>query len=109
MSDAVAYTVRAALPDERTAARYLDWLVREHLSDLLAAGATRAEAVLLDEPDGQGRRLCESRYEFPSRSAYERYIADHAPRLRALGAAAFPPESSGISFERSVGTLHRPA
>lgn len=105
MSNPVAYTVRASLPDAATAEKYLGWLVSEHLSDLLAAGAERAEAVMLEDPDGEGRPVCESRYLFASREAYERYIAQEAPRLRARGAEVFPPETSGIRFERSVGMV----
>jgi hypothetical protein len=41
---------------------------------------------------------------FPSRKAFDTYLHDHAPALRADGQKHFPPES-GITYERQVAEI----
>jgi hypothetical protein len=41
---------------------------------------------------------------FPSRKAFDTYLRDHAPALRADSLKHFPPES-GITFERQVAEI----
>jgi hypothetical protein len=96
----IAYTVAASFTAAAVADEWLRWLREGHVADVLAGGAERAVIVRLDGP---GREF-EVRYEFPSREAFDRYLADHAPRLRAEGLARFPPER-GVAYRRSVGEV----
>lgn len=96
----IVYGVRCTFTDAAVAERWAKWLVERHLADVCAAGALHAELVRFDgEP-----HILEARYRFESRDAYERYIADHAPRLRAEGLALFPLEL-GLTYERYVAEL----
>lgn len=95
-----AYTVIANFSDPALVDRYLAWLQREHLADVCAAGAESAEVVRIDGDKAQ----LEVRYRFSSRAAYDAYLRDHAPRLRAAGLALFPPES-GLSYQRTSGEI----
>jgi hypothetical protein len=96
------YVVTATLPDGATLERYVSWLCAGHVQAVLAGGAERAEVVHLE---GVGEPLrVQTRYVFPSRGAYDRYIAEHAPGLRADGQRLFGP-GTGVSFERSVGKV----
>ncbi|MCA9291606.1 MAG: DUF4286 family protein [Phycisphaerales bacterium] len=103
MSD-IAYTVTCTFTEGAVADEWVVWLRDEHLADVFAGGATEAEIVRCDDvPDGAAARL-EVRYRFPSRSAFEAYVRDHAPRTRAAGLARFPLER-GLSYGRSVGVV----
>ncbi len=95
-----AYTVRCTFDDPAIAIEWLDWIRREHLDDVIAAGATGGDVVRLD---GEPCR-CEVRYRFESRVAFEAYERDHAPRLRQIGLASFPLEL-GLHYERSTGEI----
>jgi hypothetical protein len=79
---------------------WLNWLRREHLADVCAAGARSAVVVRLDESEPG----YEIRYEFESREAFERYEADHAPRLRAEGLSRFPLDL-GLKYTRQTGEI----
>ena len=94
---AFSYTVTATFTDACVAAEWIEWMRAEHLADVLAAGALRGDVIALDD----GR--VEARYEFADRAAYERYIAEHAPRLRARGLELFAP--GGITYERRAGPI----
>ncbi len=96
------YTVSATLPDAATRERYLAWLKDGHLEAVLAGGATRAEIVRIDDPSEPLRM--ETRYTFPDRIAFEKYLSDHASALQEDGLARFGPDS-GVRFERSIGTV----
>jgi hypothetical protein len=96
----IAYTVTATFPDEAVARDWLCWLIGGHVGEVLAAGATDAELVQLDETG----RLFEVRYHFPSSEAFAAYERDHAPRLRAEGLRRFPSEK-GIAYRWCIGTV----
>jgi len=96
----VAYTVTATLPDEPTRDRYERWLTGGHVQQVVEGGASSALVVRLSDPP----MSVQSRYEFPSDAAYQGYLRDHAPRLRAEGLALFGP-GSGVVFRREVGTI----
>ncbi len=99
----IAYTVRCTFEDPEVARKWTDWLLSEHLDDVVAAGAADAALVRLDgEPV-----VLEARYRFESREAFERYERDHAPRLREEGLALFPL-SLGLTYARSVGEILAP-
>lgn len=99
---AMAYAVTATLPDEATRERYISWLRSGHLDEVIKAGAETAVIVILEEPATPLQ--VQTRYTFRTRDAYERYIAHHAPPLRAEGLKMFPP-SSGVSFSRTTGRI----
>ncbi len=102
----IAYTVRCAFEDPEVARQWTEWLVSEHLSDVMAAGASAAELVRLD--GDPGAVVLEARYRFDSREAFERYEREEAPRLRDEGLRLFPL-SLGLSYTRSVGEILSPA
>lgn len=94
----LAYTVLSEFDDAAVADEYVAWLLDHHLSDVKAAGALDAELVRLD---GTPVRI-ETRYHFHSRQAFADYERDHAPRLRAEGAARFNAER-GVRMQRTLG------
>ncbi|MCH2134139.1 MAG: DUF4286 family protein [Phycisphaerales bacterium] len=94
------YTVSAEFPDESLASEWLHWLRDGHIDEVLAAGATSAEIVRLDE----AVTAFEIRYVFPDRETFKRYEDDHAPRLRAEGVERFP-EARGVQYDRSTGVI----
>ncbi|MCB0216747.1 MAG: DUF4286 family protein [Chloroflexi bacterium] len=100
-----AYTVHASFEgsDPGLIDAWIAWLAEGHLAEVLAAGALEASVLRLDDAAGTPPR-CEARYRFPSRAAFEAYLRDSAPRLRAEGLARFPPES-GIRYARSQGEI----
>ena len=121
----ISYTVRATFPDQATRDRYVSWLTPAHTALVLAAGATKAQVVVLDKDDsasssGQSNSAgqpnpagqtspapgwsVEARYQFPSRHALQQYTSIHAPALRADGLRHFGPET-GVVFVRSIGVI----
>ena len=96
------YSVTATLPDEPTAARFIDWLADGHIADVVEAGAERGCVVRLDPTDEAPIRV-EARYEFASRAAYEAYSAGPAVALRAEGVEKFG--DAGVAFERRTGEI----
>lgn len=105
----LAYTVRATLVDAEQAEVYIRWLLGGHIAAVIAGGASGATVIRLDAIAGEGRVRVEVRYSFLSREAFDTYVRDHAPALRAEGQRLFGP-TSGATFERSVGEVvgHRP-
>jgi hypothetical protein len=97
----ISYTVAAIIPNESLAAEYAAWLPG-HVGDVVKAGASSGQIVRIMDP-AQPIRI-ESRYVFADRPAFDRYLADHAPTLRADGFKRFPPEL-GIQFQRQVGVI----
>ena len=98
-----AYTVTCTFDDPRIAEEWIDWLRDEHLRDVCAAGALDAEVIRCDVSSGAKPQV-EVRYHFQSRAAFDGYVRDHAPRLRAEGLKRFPPER-GLTYERSNGEV----
>ncbi|MEE2908272.1 MAG: DUF4286 family protein [Planctomycetota bacterium] len=94
------YTVSAEFATEAMATEWLHWLKDGHIKDVLAAGATYAEIVRLDD----AITAFEIRYVFPDRETYKHYEEHHAPDLRAEGLERFP-ESSGVQYDRSTGQI----
>jgi len=95
-----AYTVACTFTDAAVAEEWIEWLRREHLADVLDAGAVEAEVVRLDATPP----VCEVHYRFESREAFERYEREHAPRLRAEGLERFPLER-GLTYRRATGVV----
>jgi hypothetical protein len=102
---AIAYTVIATLPDAHLASEYILWLGDGHIQSVVEAGAVSASIVRMEQPAAPVQ--VESRYVFPDRATFERYLRDTAPGLRAEGLQKFPP-AAGVSFERRTGTVAWP-
>ncbi|MDG1899485.1 MAG: DUF4286 family protein [Phycisphaerales bacterium] len=92
------YTVQCEFDREQVAGEWLRWLRDEHIGDMLAAGATRAEIIRLDGPAWAFR----VDYEFPDFDSYERYNTAHADRLQTECLGRFPLDL-GIRYERTSG------
>jgi len=96
----IAYTVVATLPDEETARDYLAWLRDGHVAAVVEGGAEEGVIVRIEDPATPIR--VETRYVFPSREAYDRYVAETAPALRADGIERF---GESVAFERRLGRI----
>lgn len=100
----ILYTVRATLPTLPLRGRYLSWLVPDHVLAVQAGGATDVRVVLPDRANDTAPAVVEVQYIFPTRRAFDTYVRDHAPALRADGLKHFPP-ATGISYERQVAEI----
>jgi hypothetical protein len=89
--------VRAEFDDESTREAWIEWLRDVHVPDVVRCGALDAEVVRLD---GDAPAAFAA-YRFPSRAAYERYLATDAPALRAHAVARFPT----ARLTRSTGPI----
>lgn len=99
------YEVRADVP-AHLAAAYEAYLREEHIPDLMATGCfveaafCGAEDVPVQEAaeaSPEARRLFRSAYLAPDRAALDRYLAEHAGRLRKHALRRFP---EGLRFAR---------
>ena len=96
---AIAYNVYCRIPNATQATSWLEWMRHDHIAKVIAAGAQSATLLKINEeqkPDDLKGDLYEVRYIFASRTVYDEYITNHAPRLRAEGAALFPPGADFI-------------
>ncbi len=98
----ICYMVIATLPDQATASEYTSWLEDGHVDAVVSHGAHSAMIVRLEPVSGRPRVM--TQYIFPTRELFDRYVAVHAPALRADGLKRFPPER-GIAFERTIGEI----
>lgn len=101
IADSIRYTVVAEFDDAAVAEEWTAWLRAGHLAEVIEAGAIDAEVVAIDHEDGHPIER-EVRYRFADRASLDRYVREHAPRLRAEGLALFPPER-GVRYRRSIG------
>jgi len=95
----VFYEVTAAIQDLSILDDWVRWMGDEHLADVVAAGATRGRLIRIDGPTATF--VCQ--YEFASRGALDRYLSEHAPRLRAEGTARFDAEQ--VAYSRHTGDI----
>jgi hypothetical protein len=100
----IIYMVRTTCPTVQVRGRYLAWLSPNHIMQVVQAGATGARIVLPDRASDTAPAVVEVQYVFPSRKAYDTYLHEHAPALRADGLQHFPPES-GLTYERQVAEI----
>jgi len=100
----ILYTVRATLPTPYLQSRFLAWLVPDHIAAVKAGGAQSVRVILPDRTNDTASAVVETQYVFRSRKAFDTYIRDHAPALRADSLSHFPPES-GITFERQIAEI----
>ena len=101
---ALLYTVRASCPSLQARGRFLSWLTPSHVLQVMAGGATAVRIVLPDRESDTAPAVVETQYVFPSRKAFDTYVRDHAPALRADGLKHFPP-ASGVSYTRQVAEI----
>lgn len=98
----VYYSVVASLPNKNLLQAYVEWLESGHVQAVLDGGALRASVV---ELDGEGEEShIRTVYEFETRADFDRYVRDHAPALRADGAARFG-SGTGVKFKREIGRI----
>jgi hypothetical protein len=100
----ILYIVRTTCPSVQVRGRYLAWLSPNHILQVIAGGAASARIVLPDRANDTAPAVVEVQYVFPSRKAFDTYVRDHAPALRADGLKCFPPES-GLTYERQVAEI----
>ncbi|MDI1319950.1 MAG: DUF4286 family protein [bacterium] len=100
----ILYTVRTTCPSIQVRGRFLAWLSPNHILEVMKGGATGVRIVLPDRASDTAPAVVETQYVFPSRKAFDEYVRDHAPALRADGLKHFPPES-GITSERQVAEI----
>jgi hypothetical protein len=100
----ILYTVRTTLPTAQLLSRYLSWLVPDHIAAVKAGGAEAVRVVLPDRASDQAPAIVEAQYTFPSRKAFDTYIRNHAPALRADSLKHFPP-GTGNTTERQVAEI----
>ena len=100
----ILYTVRATLPTVPQRGRFLSWLVPNHVLAVKAGGAEGVRVVLPDRANEGAPAVVETQYVFPSRKAFDTYVRDHAPAMRADALKHFPSES-GVTFERQVAEI----
>ncbi len=96
------YTVKCTFTtdDPELVDRWLAWLKDPHIADVIGAGASGAEVVRMN----CDRPSFEIRYRFPTKRVFEKYIAEHALRLRDEGLRLFPLEA-GLEYERTDGEV----
>ena len=96
-----SYMVRCEIEDAAIAKAWIDWLITEHIDDVMNAGALSAEILELDPC------VYEIRYRFESEHAFQIYEDQHAARLRSEGLRKFPLER-GLKYSRSTArTIHK--
>ena len=96
----VWYCVTAKFTDASVRDEYLAWLGGGHMAAVVQGGALSARAVVLEGPE---LRVA-TQYFFADSEAFERYVREFAPALRADGAARFPAQR-GVIFERLLGDV----
>jgi hypothetical protein len=102
-TEPLLYSVTATLPDEAAAEEYAQWLRDGHVEEVVAAGRARWGRVfrMIDPPEPV---RVESQYLFESAADFEKYVADHANRLRNEGLLKFPT-ARGFRYERRLSRL----
>ncbi|GAB4383654.1 MAG: hypothetical protein Kow0022_04050 [Phycisphaerales bacterium] len=95
----VAYTVWAAFDDPRVLQAFRDWLQREHIGQVIEAGAVQADLLQHAPSESAPGGSLEVRYLFASAEALEIYREHHMPGLRARTQRQFSG-TPGIRYER---------
>lgn len=91
------YEVQAVFSNEDVARRWEEWMCTKHIADVVAAGASEGCHIRLDAP----APTYSAQYWFESRQAFDRYVAEHAARLRAEAAEMFSPQE--VTYTRRTG------
>lgn len=93
------YEVTTEFIDPDVVSAWSNWIVREHIADVVKAGATSGRLFRIDTDDGSPRFSVQ--YQFASRAALDAYLRDHAPRLRDEGALRYSSEK--VRYSRRIG------
>jgi hypothetical protein len=94
----IFYEITAVVNAEEPVEKYERFMCERHIPDLLATGCFRA-ATFARRANENFYRIV---YEAHDARALDRYLTEHAPRLRADFLAHFPV---GIEFTREVWTV----
>ncbi len=89
----VIYEITAVV-EPSLVSQYEQYMLTRHIPNLLATGYFTGASLARSEP---GRYRV--RYEAATREALDRYLSEHAPRLRADFDAHFP---TGVQLTREV-------
>lgn len=79
---------------------YERYMIEHHIPELIATGCFHSAEFTRTTPPG---RYCIF-YKAPDQAALDRYLSEHAARLRADVAAHFP---EGMEFSRDIWTVIR--
>jgi len=99
-SGAMQYCVTGSTADRALYTKFRDWLVGGHVQELVHRAALGA--MVVDHTGDSGPMRVTSVYNFQDMAAYEAYVRDHAPALKAQSAELFKSADGGITFRRSV-------
>ena len=80
----VTYEITAVVDEHRVNA-YEEYMRSRHIPDLMATGCFVSASLSQSAPT-----RFRIRYEAPDRATLDRYLAEHAPRLRDHFAGTFP-------------------
>lgn len=99
------YEVCVTFTDSQIADNWLAWMRDEHINDVIKAGAKTGRAILVDPENSSASLVTRmvAQYEFESRTAFDAYVRDHAPRLRAEGLKRFPTDQ--VTYQRRSGEI----
>ena len=95
----VYYEVTITLSDGKTQDEWREWMLKEHLPEVMRAGAVTARLIKLDNPP----LTYLAQYTFFSRAAFGRYVSEHQPRLRQEALSRFPPPLT--TYSRRTGAV----
>jgi hypothetical protein len=96
------YTVTATLASQAALQPYIEWLNNGHIQALLP-WAFDAQVIILEPLSECELPQVQSCYRFPSRTDFELYQKEGAPKLQAEG-KELARQLGGISFTRTWGT-----
>lgn len=104
----ICYMVVATLPSRQIADEYVTWLEDGHVDAVIDAGAHSAMIVRLEREPGDSlpgeAAQVMTQYVFSTSEVFERYVATHAPNLRAEGLKLFGADR-GVTMKRSIGRI----
>lgn len=100
---AIRYSVTTTIgAEDGLKDEYIKWLKDGHVQEVVEkGGAVSAEVLDLDVAEG-GESKVVSTYVFPSRAAFDNYVAKVAPELRKDGVERFGKRD--VSFSRTIGS-----
>ncbi len=98
----VLYEVSARIPNPAVAEAWAAWILREHIAEVIQAGAMSGR-LIQDDEDAARYTV---QYEFADREALETYLAEEAPRLRDAGLRRFG--ASQVAYTRRSGRILSP-
>ena len=91
----LSYEVTIQLDDAALAAELERYMIDKHLADVFATGC------FVDARFERGENVWRTRYTVASQEDLDRYVAEHAPRMRGDFAEHFP---TGLRVTRAVWT-----